>query len=114
MGTEVFHHPPRINAWLTAKVKVLHRCDPGNKRTHNARFGYNVQWSPGNGKRVLSYNRWTLVSHQTPLVLLPAHPVQRMHIRHVSVGSSFGIGTPKGLTSELVRTVPRHIRVRHP
>ena len=30
MGTDVFHHPPRNNLYLTSKVKVVLCCDPGN------------------------------------------------------------------------------------
>ena len=79
MGTDVFHHPPRNNLYLTSKVKVVICCDPGNYEHIRLDSVYLTKVSWERKKRALSYTRWALVSIKTPSVLLPAHPVQRMH-----------------------------------
>ena len=79
MGTDVFHHPPRNNSYLTANVKVVLCCDPGNYEHIMLDSAYDTMVSWERKQRALSYPRWALVSIKTPSVLLPAYPVQRMH-----------------------------------
>ena len=113
MGTDVFHHPPRNNSYLTANVKVVLCCDPGNYEHIMLDSVYDtmVSWER---KKSAFLHSVGLGEHQDAVSPPPSIPGATHALGRMSVGSSIGIDTPKGLTSELVRPAPQQIGVHHP
>ena len=112
MGTDVFHHPPRNNLYLTSKVKVVLCCDPGNYEHIRLDSVYltKVSWER---KKSAFLHSVGLGEHQDAVIPPPCTPGATHALGRMSFGSS-DIDTPKGSTSELVRTVPQLIGGYHP